>query len=213
MKILITGDPARWEELLRSRNFEGHDIIKVPEPDVSSMSVELIIDLSLDEHPERTKLYAAYTIPVLGCLVKITTAELQQYAEGKSIDHIYGCNFLPGFIGMPKLEIAGKPETLMQQLGWIYESIIPTIGMVTPRVICMIINEAYFTAEEGTASREDIDTSMKLGTNYPMGPFEWSRKIGIRHVYEVLEAVYQHTGNERYKICSLLEQEYTAQRK
>lgn len=212
MLILITGDPARWEELQNSRNFEGHDIITAPEPDAYMMSADLIIDLSLDEHPDWVELYAAYpSIPVLGCLVKKTTAELQQYAGGRSIDHIYGCNFLPGFIGMPKLEIAGNPETLMQQLGWIYESITPAIGMVTPRVICMIINEAYFTAEEGTASREDIDTSMKLGTNYPMGPFEWSRKIGIRHVYEVLEAVYQQTGNERYKICSLLQEEYAAE--
>lgn len=211
MQILITGDPARWEELQSTRNFEGHHVRTSQEP--ADMSVDLVIDLSLDEHPERAALYASYPdVPVLACLVKITTAELQQYANGRSIDHIYGCNFLPGFIGMPKLEIAAKPEALMQQLGWIYESISPTVGMVTPRVICMIINEAYFTAAEGTASRDDIDTSMKLGTNYPMGPFEWSRKIGIRHVYEVLQAVHIHTRNERYAVCPLLQEEYEAQR-
>ncbi|MRG46308.1 3-hydroxyacyl-CoA dehydrogenase [Chitinophaga sp. SYP-B3965] len=211
MKILITGDPQRWEELQNSKDFKGHDVRTSPEP--TDMLVDLVIDLSLDEHPRRVALYASFpSVPVLACLVKLSTAELQQFAAGLSIDHIYGCNFLPGFISMPILEIAGKPDALMQQLGWIYESIAPTIGMVTPRVISMIINEAYFTAEEGTASREDIDTSMKLGTNYPMGPFEWSKKIGIRHVYEVLQAVYQHTGNERYKICSLLQQEYEALR-
>jgi 3-hydroxybutyryl-CoA dehydrogenase len=211
MQILITGDLLRWEELRNSKDFEGHQVFTAPEP--TNMSVDLVIDLSLDEHPERAALYAAHPqVPVLACLVKITAAELQQYAAGNSIDHIYGCNLLPGFISMPVLEIAAAPEALMQQLGWIYESITPTIGMVTPRVICMIINEAYFTAEEGTASREDIDISMKLGTNYPMGPFEWSKKIGIRHVYEVLHAVYEHTGNERYKVCSLLQQEYEAQR-
>lgn len=210
MQILITGDLLRWEELRNSKDFEGHQVFTAPEP--TNMSVDLVIDLSLDEHPQRVAFYAAHPrVPVLACLVKITAAELQQYAAGSSIDHIYGCNLLPGFISMPILEIAAKPEALMQQLGWIYESIAPTIGMVTPRVICMIINEAYFTAEEGTASREDIDISMKLGTNYPMGPFEWSKKIGIRHVYEVLQAVYERTGNERYKVCSLLQQEYEAQ--
>ncbi|SIO43834.1 3-hydroxyacyl-CoA dehydrogenase family protein [Chitinophaga niabensis] len=211
MQILITGDLLRWEELRNSKDFEGHQVFTAPEP--TDLSVDLVIDLSLDEHPERAAVYAAYPqVPVLACLVKITAAELQQYTAGSSIDHIYGCNLLPGFISMPTLEIAANPEALMQQLGWIYESITPTIGMVTPRVICMIINEAYFTAEEGTASREDIDISMKLGTNYPMGPFEWSRKIGIRHVYEVLQAVYLGTGNERYKVCSLLQQEYEAQK-
>ena len=82
------------------------------------------------------------------------------------------------------------------------------VGMVTPRVICMIINEAFYTLQEGTASREDIDSGMKLGTGYPFGPFEWSERIGIRHVYELLEAMWEDTHEERYKICPLLKKEY-----
>jgi 3-hydroxybutyryl-CoA dehydrogenase len=74
------------------------------------------------------------------------------------------------------------------------------VGLVTPRVICMIINEAYYTTMEGTATREDIDMAMKLGTNYPYGPFEWCKRIGIKHVYELLEALYEDTKDERYKI-------------
>ncbi len=48
----------------------------------------------------------------------------------------------------------------------------------------MIINEAFYTVMEGTATREDIDTGMKLGTNYPMGPFEWAVSWGITNIYE-----------------------------
>jgi len=48
------------------------------------------------------------------------------------------------------------------------------IGLVTPRVVCMIINEAYSTILEGTATWEDVDLGMKLGSNYPFGPLEWS---------------------------------------
>ena len=80
--------------------------------------------------------------------------------------------------------------------------------MVTPRVVLMIINEAYFPVQEGTASKDAINQAMKLGTNYPMGPFEWCVKIGIKDVYEMLEAMYQDTGDERYKICPLLKREY-----
>jgi 3-hydroxybutyryl-CoA dehydrogenase len=72
----------------------------------------------------------------------------------------------------------------------------------------MIINEAYYTVQEGTACRTDIDLGMKLGTAYPKGPFEWSEEIGIDHVYETLEALYQDTKDERYKICPLLKTEY-----
>ena len=81
------------------------------------------------------------------------------------------------------------------------------VGLVTSRIICMIINEAYFAIMEKIALRSDIDLAMKLGTNYPFGPFEWSEKIGIRNVYEVLKAVGESTNDERYKVCGLLEKE------
>jgi 3-hydroxybutyryl-CoA dehydrogenase len=68
----------------------------------------------------------------------------------------------------------------------------------------MVINEAYYTLEEGTAQRDDIDLAMKLGTNYPFGPFEWAKRIGIRHIVNLLDAVYQATKDERYKVCALL---------
>ena len=79
------------------------------------------------------------------------------------------------------------------------------VGMVTPRIICMIINEAYYAVEENVASRSDIDLAMKLGTNYPFGPFEWCDKIGIKNVHRLLKEVFANTNDERYKICSLLE--------
>ena len=72
----------------------------------------------------------------------------------------------------------------------------------------MIINEAFYTVQEGTASKEDIDQGMRLGTNYPFGPFEWAQKIGIADVYETLEAIYEDTKEERYKICPLLKKAY-----
>ena len=72
----------------------------------------------------------------------------------------------------------------------------------------MIINEAYYTVEEGTATCEDIDLAMKLGTNYPYDPFEWTQKIGIRNVCQVLSAVFENTKDERYTICPLLRKEY-----
>jgi 3-hydroxybutyryl-CoA dehydrogenase len=80
--------------------------------------------------------------------------------------------------------------------------------MVTARILFMIINEACYTLQEGTASIADIDISMKLGTAYPLGPFEWANRIGLRHVYETLQAVYSDTFDDRYKICPLLKTYY-----
>jgi 3-hydroxybutyryl-CoA dehydrogenase len=87
------------------------------------------------------------------------------------------------------------------------------VGMVTPRVIFMLINEACYTLQEGTASIKDIDTAMKLGTNYPYGPFEWADKIGINEIYETLIAIYEDTKDERYKICPLLKTKYLKEEK
>ena len=65
-------------------------------------------------------------------------------------------------------------------------------GFVTPRVISMILNEAYISLQEGVSTKEEIDTAMKLGTNYPYGPFEWAEKIGIDNIKSLLERLSKH---------------------
>ncbi len=69
-------------------------------------------------------------------------------------------------------------------------------GFVTPRVICMIINEAFISLKEGVSSENEIDIAMKLGTNYPYGPFEWAQKIGIDKIKSLLKKLSIH--HERY---------------
>jgi 3-hydroxybutyryl-CoA dehydrogenase len=111
-------------------------------------------------------------------------------------------------VSLWKKEDEAKLTQICRDLRTDYLLVDDRVGLVTPRVVCMIINEAYYAVQEGTASRSDIDIAMRLGTNYPYGPFEWSTKIGIKHVYELLEAVYEDTKDERYKICPLLKKEY-----
>ena len=65
-------------------------------------------------------------------------------------------------------------------------------GFVTPRVISMIINEAFISLREGVSTKEDIDTAMRLGTNYPYGPFEWADKIGIQNIISLLQKLSKH---------------------
>jgi 3-hydroxybutyryl-CoA dehydrogenase len=60
-------------------------------------------------------------------------------------------------------------------------------GFVSARIVAMIINEAYFTWEAGTSTKEEIDIAMKLGTGYPLGPFEWANLIGVERVIGLLK--------------------------
>ena len=132
----------------------------------------------------------------------------------------FGMNALPTFLAQPKWELSlfrkfemEALEKIMQQLGIEFLPVEDRVGLVKPRVIFMIINEASYTLQEGTASIEDIDQAMKLGTNYPFGPFEWCDKLGVKNVYEILQALYEDTHEERYKICPLLKTKYLRREK
>ncbi len=75
-------------------------------------------------------------------------------------------------------------------------------GFVTARGVSMIISEAYRALEEGVSSEEDINTAMKLGTNYPYGPFEWANKIGHARIASLLQKMSE--GKAHYSPASSL---------
>ena len=66
------------------------------------------------------------------------------------------------------------------------------------RVLAGIINEAMWAVTENVATVQDIDTAMKLGTNYPMGPFEWSDKISSEKVQDLLVALNETVADNRF---------------
>jgi len=94
---------------------------------------------------------------------------------------------------------------ILDELGWKYHPVPDTPGMVAVRVIAMIINEAYFGLGDEISSKAEIDTAMKLGTNYPYGPFEWSEKIGLIKIYNLLKKLHQ--TDSRYAVAPALEKE------
>lgn len=98
--------------------------------------------------------------------------------------------------------VLDKAKDILEKLGWSYKNAPDTPGMITARIVAMIINEAYFALGEQVSSKEEIDTAMKLGTNYPHGPFEWSQKIGLQKIYRLLLKLGE--GNTRYTIAPAL---------
>ncbi len=74
-------------------------------------------------------------------------------------------------------------------------------GHILSRVVCQIINEAAFAVGEGVAEAEMIDTAMRLGVNYPAGPFEWAQQIGVARVIAVLDHLYEFYHEERYRVA------------
>jgi 3-hydroxybutyryl-CoA dehydrogenase len=76
--------------------------------------------------------------------------------------------------------------------------------MVLPRILCMLVNEAFFALGEGVAAARDIDTAMMLGTNHPRGPLDWADMIGPENVLAVLTALQGVYGEARYRPSPLL---------
>lgn len=120
-----------------------------------------------------------------------------------------------GFWEKGKFELAGNKDLFNTRLGaffetnkWQYHFSSDTPGMVGPRVVAMIINEAYFGLAERISSKSDIDTAMKLGTNYPFGPFEWAEKIGISYILDLLNILSKE--NDRYTPAPLVIEESIA---
>jgi len=212
MIIAAKGQPNQLKELQSLLKDQKILPLKINELD----SYDVIFDLDFDDSPEQIQHYAELKrkLVIVGS-VKVQLEELYAELGARPTCTIIGMNALPTFIDRPLLECCATNEIdqvvaqeKLKELGLETRFVKSRVGLVTPRIVCMIINEAYYTVQEGTASRTDIDLGMKLGTAYPKGPFEWSEEIGIDHVYETLEALYQDTKDERYKICPLLKTEY-----
>ena len=79
-------------------------------------------------------------------------------------------------------------------------------GFAVNRILMPYINEAFYALYEGIASAEDIDTSMKLGTNVPMGPFVLADFIGLDTCLAIMEVLHGGLGDTKYRPCPLLRQ-------
>ncbi|OZC61953.1 3-hydroxyacyl-CoA dehydrogenase [Rhodococcus sp. 15-725-2-2b] len=77
-------------------------------------------------------------------------------------------------------------------------------GLVLARTLAVIANEAWEATMHGVASPADIDIAMKLGTNYPAGPFEWTRDWSRAAVLELLDALWFSYHDTRYRANRLL---------
>lgn len=217
MNILIVGENTNLEECqykFGSQHQYSLFASAIPAEKINEKD-SVVFDFTIHKSPNRIVHYADLNLPVFLNTVTITLAELAFGKPDPSNSHLFGFNGLPTFLSRELMEVTVlNPEKsyllngVCEQLKTSFKVVDDRVGMVSPRIICMIINEAFFTCEEGTASRKDIDLAMKLGTNYPYGPFEWCAKIGIKHVYEVLTAIYDDTKDVRYKVSPLLKKEY-----
>ncbi|MEL3971608.1 3-hydroxyacyl-CoA dehydrogenase [Rossellomorea oryzaecorticis] len=78
-------------------------------------------------------------------------------------------------------------------------------GFVTSRISALVGNEAFYMLQEGLGTPEEIDKAIKLGLNYPMGPFELGDLVGLDTRLNNLKYLHEKLG-EKYRPAPLLEQ-------
>jgi 3-hydroxybutyryl-CoA dehydrogenase len=152
-------------------------------------SADCIIDLTIEDHPDQIGQYRSTTIPVLIGSVAFTLEELQIDAHLP----IARFNHWPTFINRNCVEFSVADRNL-EKFQQLFQTLnIPSFktadepGFVSARTISMIVNEAFLAKEEAVSTESEIDTAMKLGTSYPMGPFEWCNKIGVERIIKLLQ--------------------------
>ncbi len=204
MKIAVITDDVLKEEWQAPGRQETALVEWLSEP-VVVKDADCYIDLLF--HPDAERINKLQKLHPAIVIVNSVIATLNNLPE-----NFIRMNGWPGFLKRAVVESSCGTDDLKIGVKKIFAQFnrtaewVPDVpGFISARVICMIINEAYFALDEKVSSKNEIDTAMKLGTNYPYGPFEWSEKIGLKNVCELLTTL--SNSNSRYEPAALLKKE------
>lgn len=204
MKIAVITNDALKEEWLAQGIQDAVGIEWLAEP-IAIENADCYIDLLFQPGAERINKLQKLQPAII--IVNSVMATLNKLPE-----KFIRINGWLTFLKRPVVESSCSNDDLKNQAEKIFSSFnkmaewVPDVpGFITARVISMIINEAYFTLDEKVSSKKEIDIAMKLGTNYPYGPFEWSEKAGLKNVYELLSML--SISHARYEPAALLKKE------
>lgn len=202
MRIVITATDKQWNEWPATD--KQVEWIRVADGEAFANNPDADAFINLKD-ASIFQFYALSNKPILINAVAVTLSGMNAPAN------VIRINGWPGFLQRNTWEVAGKiDETVIKLFEYLNKKITVIAdepGFVSARIIAMIINEAYFATGDKVSSREDIDIAMKLGTNYPFGPFEWAKTIGSENIVELLQKLYQ--TDDRYKPAPLLIEEAT----
>ena len=206
MKVWVYGNAAGKEAIgLPTQTGDIEFIYPEAINPVPVRTGDAVIDLLFDHSAERIALLQnlGASLVVINCVVGTLEA---------LPDHFARINGWPGFLERSSIEAACKNDSIKEKVGLIFaamgkktEWVADIDGFITARIVVAIINEAFHTFEEKVSTREDIDIAMKLGTNYPYGPFEWADKIGLKNIYALLVSLSREKS--RYEPAALLKEE------
>jgi 3-hydroxybutyryl-CoA dehydrogenase len=188
--------------------------------------VRLIIEAIPEKEPLKRELFSELDMllpfPVIFASNTSSISITRLAAATKRPDRFIGMHFMNPVPLMRLLEIIRGERTspgtfhaaklLGERLGKTVVESRDFPGFIVNRILIPMINEAAFALMEGVASREAIDTAMRLGLNHPMGPLALADLIGLDICLDIAEVLHRELGDPKYRPCLLLRKHVEAGR-
>ncbi|BGP53828.1 hypothetical protein JCM8202_005603 [Rhodotorula sphaerocarpa] len=101
-------------------------------------------------------------------------------------------------------QVVAKAREFAERMGKTVTQSADTPGFISNRLLMPFINEAILALETGVGSKEDIDTTLKLGMAHPMGPLQLADFIGLDTCLSIMQVLQRETGDTKYRPSVLL---------
>jgi 3-hydroxybutyryl-CoA dehydrogenase len=156
--------------------------------------------------------------PLLVSALAASATEVASWTERPA--RVVGYGLLPPIDGGGPVEFApalqadgaavAHAQRFWEDLGFQAVRVPDSAGLVRPRVVCSVINQAVYVLAESGLGVDEVDTAMQLGMNYPRGPLAWADEIGLDVVLGTLEGLQRYWGADRFQPAPLLRQKVYA---
>jgi 3-hydroxybutyryl-CoA dehydrogenase len=187
---------------------------------------DLVIEAVIEEMPLKKKVFGdldRFCKPEAILASNTSSLSITEIASAtKRPDKVIGMHFFNPAPVMKLVELIRGASTSIVTMGIIRDfclnikktpvEVAESAGFVVNRLLIPMINEAFFLLMEGVASREDIDSAMKLGANMPMGPLELADFVGIDVCLYVMEILQKETGDPKFRPSPLMRKHVRAGR-
>lgn len=202
MRVAVVANDEQKKALLAKGINKNAEIVWLKEQqNISNM--DACFDLLFDEFDLSKNIFLNDVTVFANAVITASTQLPENYVRVNAWNNFLAATMIE--LAASNEETREKAGTILNKLRWNFIWAPDKPGMIAARIIAMIVNEAYFALEENVSTKEEIDVAMKLGTNYPYGPFEWSKKIGLQNIYALLKKLNEK--DTRYKIAPLLMKE------